>query len=77
MAIVAKIGRMVGHEVGKKYFGKGHSLKAKIGRGIARNIGSTAARMIPVIGSFRKGGHVKKTGAYILHKGERVIPAKK
>jgi hypothetical protein len=26
------------------------------------------------IGSFKKGGKVKKTGTYKLHKGERVIP---
>jgi hypothetical protein len=28
-------------------------------------------------GTFKKGGHVKKTGIYKLHKGEDVIPAKK
>jgi hypothetical protein len=28
-------------------------------------------------GSFKKGGHVKKTGIYKLHKGEEVIPKKK
>jgi hypothetical protein len=27
--------------------------------------------------SFKKGGTVKKTGVYKLHKGEKVIPAKK
>lgn len=27
-------------------------------------------------GSFKKGGMVKSTGAYKLHKGERVIPKK-
>lgn len=27
--------------------------------------------------SFKKGGPVKKTGIYKLHRGERVIPAKK
>lgn len=26
--------------------------------------------------SFKKGGKVKKTGVYKLHKGERVVPAK-
>lgn len=30
-----------------------------------------------VMGSFKKGGKVKKTGLYKLHKGEKVIPAKK
>jgi hypothetical protein len=27
--------------------------------------------------SMKKGGKVKKTGAYKLHKGEHVVPAKK
>jgi hypothetical protein len=30
-----------------------------------------------VIGSYRHGGRVKKTGLYHLHKGENVIPAGK
>jgi hypothetical protein len=30
-----------------------------------------------VLGSFKKGGTVKKTGLYKMHKGEAVIPAKK
>lgn len=29
-----------------------------------------------VLGSFKKGGNVKKTGLYQLHKGEKVIPVK-
>jgi len=29
-----------------------------------------------VLGSFKKGGMVKKTGLYQLHKGEKVIPVK-
>tara|TARA_R110002012_G_scaffold184222_2_gene350784 strand:+ start:9059 stop:9496 length:438 start_codon:yes stop_codon:yes gene_type:complete len=29
-----------------------------------------------VLGGFKKGGNVKKTGLYQLHKGEKVIPAK-
>lgn len=30
-----------------------------------------------ILGSYKKGGTVPKTGAYILHKDEKVIPAKK
>lgn len=30
-----------------------------------------------VLGSFKKGGPVKKTGTYTLHKGEVVLPKKK
>ena len=32
------------------------------------------ARMAP---SMKRGGPVKRTGTYQLHKGERVVPAKK
>lgn len=35
----------------------------------------TAAAMTQ--GSFKRGGTVPKTGTYRLHKGERVIPARK
>lgn len=31
----------------------------------------------PVLGSYKKGGKVKKTGLYKLHKGEKVVSAKK
>lgn len=30
-----------------------------------------------VIGSFKKGGSVKRTGHYLLHKGEYVVPNQK
>ena len=30
----------------------------------------------PILGSKKKGGPIKKTGIYKLHKGERVVPAK-
>lgn len=30
-----------------------------------------------ILGSFKKGGKVKKTGNYKLHKGEEVKPVKK
>ena len=29
-----------------------------------------------LLGSMKKGGMIKKTGAYMLHAGERVVPAK-
>lgn len=28
----------------------------------------------PVMGTFKKGGKVPKTGKYILHSGEKVVP---
>ncbi len=39
-----------------------------------RDITPDASRPSPVLGSFRKGGNVRKTGLYRLHKGERVVP---
>lgn len=30
----------------------------------------------PILGSYKKGGKVKKTGIYKLHRGERVMPTK-
>jgi hypothetical protein len=30
----------------------------------------------PMLGSFKKGGKVKKTGKYKLHKGEKVMSVK-
>jgi NAD/NADP transhydrogenase alpha subunit len=30
----------------------------------------------PIIASMKKGGKVKKTGAYKLHEGETVVPKK-
>lgn len=35
------------------------------------------SQMLKPLGSFKKGGKVKKTGLYKLHKGERVNPVKK
>ncbi len=32
---------------------------------------------MPLLGSMKKGGKVKKTGAYKLHKGEKVVPTGK
>jgi len=36
-----------------------------------------APDLTPPLKSFKKGGKVKKTGVYKLHKGEKVVPAKK
>lgn len=33
--------------------------------------------IVRIKGGFRKGGKVKSTGAYILHKNELVVPASK
>jgi hypothetical protein len=43
----------------------------------AARAGSSTPGADPILGGFRTGGTVKKTGTYRLHKGEKVIPAKK
>jgi hypothetical protein len=45
-------------------------------RFINATIGKKAGYKTDPITSFKKGGKVKKTGVYKLHKGERVIAAK-
>ena len=45
--------------------------------GVKRNQMALTGNLDNVLGSFKKGGTVKKTGVYKLHKGEEVVPAKK
>lgn len=33
-------------------------------------------KILPILGSFCKGGCCNKTGAYILHKGEYIVSKK-
>ena len=33
-----------------------------------------AGSMHPILGSMKRGGRVKRTGVYKLHKGEQVVP---
>jgi hypothetical protein len=42
----------------------------------ANAAGPSRAGASPLLGQFKKGGKVKKTGNYKLHKGERVLTAK-
>lgn len=53
----------------------------KMGGHYGKKIASYGAKRliekVPILGSFKKGGHVKKTGVYLLHKGETVIPYRK
>lgn len=46
-------------------------------KAIAPDMAQQVMDRIKPQGSFKKGGKVKKTGNYTLHKGERVIPAHK
>jgi hypothetical protein len=52
------------------------SLMAKAPKATGQ-MGENARMKRELLGSFKKGGHVKKTGIYKLHKGEEVVPAKK
>lgn len=78
-------GRLFGEYVGSKIVGKAvktvtgrrSKFAKKIGGALGGDFGSLSSSGIPIIGSFKKGGKVKKTGAYILHKGERVIPVRR
>jgi hypothetical protein len=44
---------------------------------VGGQMGENARMKRELLGSFKKGGTVKKTGIYKLHKGEEVVPAKK
>lgn len=69
-----KIGSKVGGLIGARKIGRdaGERLLGRAGRNIARS----AAAATPILGSFKRGGKIKKTGLYRLHKGEYVIRAK-
>jgi len=46
----------------------------RLGTGMSKPGGPARASQ-PVLGTFEKGGDVKKTGLYQLEKGEKVTPA--
>lgn len=75
MGLVAKAGGYLAKKVATAYVGKGKKWYQKAARYAATVAGRKIAKSIPILGSFKKGGKVKKTGAYLLHKGERVIPS--
>lgn len=86
MGLVTKLGALagagagsyVGKKVGKAVGGKkGKNVGNYVGAVVGAHLAGGAARMIPVIGSFKKGGKVRRTGAYLLHKGEYVVPVRK
>lgn len=53
------------------------------GKEVSRSLsGATAnqiemAGTVPLVGMYKKGGTVKKTGIALVHKGELIIPASK
>jgi len=64
--IGGKIGAYVGKKVGHKHIGK------FLGSTTGAALGAFATKEL--LGSFKRGGKVPKTGAYKLHAGEYVIP---
>jgi hypothetical protein len=66
--IGGKIGGSYGAALGTK---AGHYLGKKAAKAGAR---AAKAGVQKVIASLKKGGRIRKTGLYRLHKGERVIP---
>ena len=54
-----------------------------LGKEVSRALsGATAnqvkmAGTVPLVGMYKKGGTVKKTGIALVHKGELIIPASK
>lgn len=70
----AALGGLIGGRFG---FGKeGLEFGTKYGKQLAEFGSRQLIEKMPILGSFRKGGRVPKTGAYILHKGEKVVPVK-
>lgn len=71
----AALGGLIGGRFG---FGKEG---IEFGTTYGKQLGDFASRQLvqhmPILGSFQKGGRVHKTGAYILHKGEKVVPVRK
>lgn len=68
------LGALLGSRVG---FGReGAEFGAKHGGQVAEYATKKLLQHFPILGSFKKGGRIPKTGAYLLHKGERVVPAK-
>lgn len=49
----------------------------RAGRALNRKYSGPMSDREKTLGSFKKGGKVKKTGKYKLHKGELVVPVKK
>lgn len=63
------LGAGVGERLGRR---AGH----KVGRAIGGGLGSVASKTyekIPILGSMSKGGPIRRTGLYRLHKGEYVV----
>ena len=78
-AIGTKAGGYVGSHIGKKLGSEkmGRQVGQKIGGYAGSRIAKKAAVATPVLGSLKRGGRIKKTGLYRLHKGEYVLTKRK
>jgi hypothetical protein len=60
-----------------KRHGKHHGKGGSGGGGLGSLLGGGILPVLKqVLGSYKHGGRVKKTGVYLIHKGEHVVPAK-
>lgn len=71
----AGVGGIAGGKFG--FAAQGAYYGAKYGSMLAEYGAKRLVQAVPILGQFKKGGRVNKTGAYILHKGEKVIPTTK
>lgn len=64
------------HEEAKDYI-KGSAKVDKDYQGVAEETAGVSKKQQTqeILGSFKRGGKVMKTGAYKLHKGETVVPS--
>lgn len=70
------IGKRIGKSVGGLFGKKGKKIGKNTLGFVAGAYGAAGANLVPILGQFCKGGLCKKTGAYILHKGEYVVSVK-
>lgn len=74
-----KIGHLIGKSIGRTFGGKKGGEKGyKIAGGIGSTLGYLGGAMgtAAIIASLKKGGPIRRTGIYRLHKGEYVVPKK-
>jgi hypothetical protein len=71
----SKVGQEVKNNL-KQKFGQGGQQKQQPQRLPPMQVTPPNPIGKPKVESFKKGGRVKKTGVYLLHKNEHVVPAK-
>lgn len=74
-----KIGHLIGKSIGRAFGGKKAGKRGyKIAGGVGSTLGYLGGAMgtAAIIASLKKGGPIRRTGIYRLHKGEYVVPKK-